>query len=155
LAVNDNSEVAGAPLITWACNGTASQVWTQGELTVNGNLGGFPAYTLQSFVTENCRGCLTLVAGVYGNEMTDGTQVITWTQDFNSVSTDNQGWAMEPYTEKNGNQCYQILNAGTKTGTPFSLGVQDASTAQGTPIVIWQDTNNIEFHMDQIWCVVY
>lgn len=162
LGVNGNSTSPDAALIIWPCNGGESQQWYQGNQTADGSIGGYPAFLLQNNSCNNPRGCAALVAGVAGGNMTDGTQVITWSEDPTNFgiagATDNQGWAMEPVLFNNGNECYQLVNAGTRTGTPFNLGVQNGSTAQASLAVIWQDQSTFNLsatNPDQIWCTVY
>jgi hypothetical protein len=164
LAVQNNDTNPGGQLITWACNGTGSQLWFQGDPTADGSLAGYPAYTLGSLVF-NCRGCAFLVAGVQNGDVTDGNPVVTWTEDPTDFGdpegTDNQGWAIEFFNtfDSNGHACYQILNAGINRQTPYNLGVKGANPAEGTQIVVWQDVNSAGYptgpgsHPDQLWCI--
>ena len=154
---------AGTPIIVWACNGTASQQWSQGPVTANGGLGA-EASTLQSAIQigMNCRGCAvsTGVIGVQGGDMVDTTPLILWTQDplfpdpFSTApQVNNQGWALLPITsDANGHTCYEISNAGDLNSGAWLMGVLGASTAEGAQVVIWNQ-GPFAAAANQLWCM--
>jgi hypothetical protein len=153
---------AGTNIIVWACNGTASQQWTQGPVTANGGLGS-EATTLQSEVGigMNCRGCAisTGVIGVTGGNMVGGTPLILWTQDplftdpfSTAMQINNQGWSLNAFTtDANGHICYEIGNAGALSGD-WVMGVLAGSAAEGAQVVIWNQ-GPFPPAANQLWCM--
>ena len=128
----------GTPLITWYCDNSANQTWSQYRKR-SGEPG---AVEMKNYVGSNL--CM------HTNSSTNGSPA----EIFLCETSDSQeivGW--KPIYSGNdlkGHECYRFLKEGTTTQV---LGVAAGNPNPGTQTIMWTDYNNAYRHPDQFWCI--
>jgi hypothetical protein len=161
LGVKGGIASEGTPLITWACDGSASQAFWLGDFTAT----GFLTYYAQTLVSmlQPCtyKSSCWNVLGVLGGTDYQLAPVVVWPENppnYGDPDTyNNQGWSKVYYSSDGaGHACYTFQNAGGPAPNPdfpYVLGVADGSTAEGAPVVVWQNPSLYDISPNQVWCL--
>jgi hypothetical protein len=88
----------------------------------------------------------TLLLGVSGNNMNNGTAIIDWTPTGEA----NQSWnpVNMGFNDDLGGPCFVFINANSPSGRTVVMGVSGGIITNNQPVIIWDWLG----HNDQIWC---
>ena len=90
-----------------------------------------------------------MVAGVSGNNMNNGTAVITWA----ITGEMNQQWfATVALSDSNGATCWSFHNLNSPANRDVVLSVLGGKMTSGTKVGIWDYFSDPIHHPDQFWC---
>jgi hypothetical protein len=155
LGVQGASGQVGTQIITYTCNGSADQNWTEQFFPLS--LGYNYYFTGQ--VRNNTDPPLRdMVLGVAGGVIGPSKDIIDWTT-FSPAHGD-QGWKkVYAVTDSAQHMCYYFLNYATPNNSTSVLGIAGFVPSNGTHVVVEElykvpGTNNPDTggHSEQYWC---
>src|SRR5262245_12565426 len=128
----------GTPFITWYCDGSANQTFSQ----IPKRSGEAGAVELKNYVADNR--CL------HTSNANNGTQAtVFWCES--DYSQQIAGWKpIYSGNDLSGHECYRFKKEGSMTQV---LGVAGGNPNRGTQAIMWTDFNNAYSHPDQFWCI--
>jgi len=136
LGVSAGTPTWGTPLITWYCDGSANQNWSQ-TTKYSATDKGLVVAMKNYVAADRCMHTNSPAA--------DGTPAVIFTCDG------ILGWKpIYSGTNLEGHECYRFMKEQSATEV---LGVAGGNQNMGTKTILWADFNSIYGHPDQFWCI--
>ena len=136
LGVSAGTPTWGTPLITWYCDGSANQNWSQ-TTKYSATDKGLVVAIKNYVAADRCMHTNSPAA--------DGTPAVIFTCDG------ILGWKpIYSGTNLEGHECYRFMKEQSATEV---LGVAGGNQNMGTKTILWTDFNSIYGHPDQFWCI--